>query len=344
MVPIDTDGAPRFEAGDDGPGAGQDHHRPHHRCRYRQADPPCPGQDPVRQGGRGALNEFEADAEGRFRANPLSADRYEVSAVGSRGAALSGRLEVFDWPKGAVEHSIDLALPRGVVIRGKVTEEGSGKPVAGARISFGASKSDERDGRLERPRGERADGSFQIAVLPGPGYLVVLGPSDDYVLRGRSATGLIRPGRAGRPPVLRPRLHRLRPEAGRREPGRQRHAPPGRDRERPGRRAGRSADPGCLDDQPRLPPRHRLGAWLVWRARHHGSVTSGRFEMHGLDPDAEVPVYFLDPHHKLGATVNLSGKSAAGDRSPSGSSPAAPPRRGWSTPAASRSRGIVRRP
>ena len=30
---------------------------------------------------------------------------------------------------------------------------------------------------------------------------------------------------------------------------------------------------------------------------------------HGLDPDAEVPVYFLEPKRKLGATVNLSGKS-----------------------------------
>ena len=41
-------------------------------------------------------------------------------------------------------------------------------------------------------------------------------------------------------------------------------------------------------------------------------MKSGRFEIHGLDPGVEVPVYFLDPHHKLGATANFSGKSAAG--------------------------------
>ena len=41
-------------------------------------------------------------------------------------------------------------------------------------------------------------------------------------------------------------------------------------------------------------------------------MKSGRFEVHGLDPDAKVPVYFLDPHHKLGATVSFSGKSAVG--------------------------------
>ena len=38
----------------------------------------------------------------------------------------------------------------------------------------------------------------------------------------------------------------------------------------------------------------------------------GRFEVHGLDPETEVPVYFLEPKRKLGGVVNLSGKSAAG--------------------------------
>ena len=36
--------------------------------------------------------------------------------------AASKRVE---WPKGAIEQSVDLALPRGVPIRGKVIEEGS---------------------------------------------------------------------------------------------------------------------------------------------------------------------------------------------------------------------------
>jgi hypothetical protein len=53
-------------------------------------------------------------------------------------------------------------------------------------------------------------------------------------------------------------------------------------------------------------------AWLSWRAQNHGSVKSGRFELHGLDPDAEIPVHFLDPHHKLGAAAGFSGRPAAG--------------------------------
>ena len=36
----------------------------------------------------------------------------------------------------------------------------------------------------------------------------------------------------------------------------------------------------------------------------------GHFEVHGLDPETEVPVHFLQPDRKLGATVRVSGKMA----------------------------------
>ena len=99
----------------------------------------------------------------------------------------------FDWPKGAVEHSMDLALPRGVVIHGKVIEEGSGRPVAGARISFGARRVNASGASNGRAASD-ADGSFRLAALPGPGYLAVLGPSDDYVLRAENGDRLIAQG------------------------------------------------------------------------------------------------------------------------------------------------------
>jgi hypothetical protein len=53
------------------------------------------------------------------------------------------------------------------------------------------------------------------------------------------------------------------------------------------------------------------GVWSAWGGRDHGDVRKGRFELHGLDPEVETPVHFLDPKRKLGATVNLSGKSIA---------------------------------
>ena len=48
-----------------------------------------------------------------------------------------------------------------------------------------------------------------------------------------------------------------------------------------------------------------------------GAVTitekpTGRFELHGLDPDTTLPVYLLQPNRRLGATAHVSGKSAVG--------------------------------
>ena len=41
------------------------------------------------------------------------------------------------------------------------------------------------------------------------------------------------------------------------------------------------------------------------------SVCDGRFVLHGLAPDAEVPVFFFDPKGKRSATLKASGKLAA---------------------------------
>jgi RNA polymerase sigma factor (sigma-70 family) len=261
-------------------------------------------------GNPGTHNEFEADADGRFRVNPPPADRYEVSAAAPDGQPYLTVAKLVNWPKAAVEYPIDLALPRGVLIRGKVTEEGSGKPVAGASITSGALQTAEGPSLTRNGRAASGpDGSFQISVVPSPGCLVVLGPSDDYVIGaiGRSMMMQGKPGGSRfyahaflacdpKPTdatldvniVLRPStiVH--------------------------GRVVGPDGQPvqdAWMISRVLVPP--SPVPWLSWTPRHHGDVKSGRFAIHGLDPDAEVPVYFLDPHHKLGATANLSGKSAA---------------------------------
>ena len=53
-------------------------------------------------------------------------------------------------------------------------------------------------------------------------------------------------------------------------------------------------------------------AWRGWLGDYHGNAITGRFELHGLDPDHEIAVYFFEPKRKLGETAHLSGKSAAG--------------------------------
>ncbi len=130
--------------------------------------------------------EVRTDAEGRFRANAARSDRrFRVTAFPPpRGQPYLSLSQEFDWPKGAVEHAIDLALPRGIVLAGKVLEEGSGKPVARASLRF--ISREEQQGRANSGSPDvdsELDGSFQLAALPSPGYLSVMGPSDDFVLQ-----------------------------------------------------------------------------------------------------------------------------------------------------------------
>jgi RNA polymerase sigma factor (sigma-70 family) len=256
----------------------------------------------------GTVNEFEADDLGLFRANPLSAERYEVSVTAPEEQPRLGVSKLFDWPKGAVEYPVDVALPRGVVIRGKLTEEVSGKPVAGARISFGTRRSVEAQAGAVNGRAISAsDGSFQMAVLPSPGFLVVLGPSEDYVLREIDG-GMVREGKSGgrafyahafrfcdlKPadasPVVNVTLRRGRTVSGR-------VVGP----------EGEAIQNAWMISRVCLSP--QVSAWFSWRAHYHGSVKNGRFEIHGLDSDAAVPVYFLEPHQKFGATAFFTGKA-----------------------------------
>ena len=53
-------------------------------------------------------------------------------------------------------------------------------------------------------------------------------------------------------------------------------------------------------------------AWRFWQANYHGTARGGRFELHGLAQETEIPVFFFDPKAKLGAVAHLSGKMASG--------------------------------
>ena len=224
-----------------------------------------------------------------------------------------------------------------MLVRGRVTEEGSGKPIAGARIGYLSNPDrDPQSGAWNSRAATAADGSFQLGVMPAPGYLTVLGPGEDYVLQEIGQRMVLR-GSAGRAPHSTPTPSTPGPEAGQREPGRRHHAPAERRREGPGRRAGRPARPGCPGDQPRHPPAEPGSPGCSGRRLTTTRCGIGHFAVHGLAADTEVPVYFLDARHNLGATAISRASRRRTDRSPSGSSPAARPGRGWSTPPASRS-------
>jgi protocatechuate 3,4-dioxygenase beta subunit len=268
---------------------------------------------PLYQGGSGGgIAEFEADDDGRFRANPYSGDGYSVRAYPPAAQPYLSKGQRFDWPKGAIEHSLDLALPRGVSIHGKVTEEGSGQPIAGATVRFIADA--QRQDNADSSSGSTvldtaADGSFRFGALPSPGFLAVMGPSDDYVYQ-ETGGQMVRNGQPGGRRSYSHAIIRLDLKPGIRD--REVHLSLRRGITVKGQVIGPDGQPvgeTWLISRVILEP--APGPWRFWWGDEHGIARNGRFEIHGLDPNVETPVYFLEPKRKLGATVVFSGKSVA---------------------------------
>jgi hypothetical protein len=95
-----------------------------------------------------------------------------------------------DWPKSTViKRELQLQLPRGVLVRGTVTEALSGKLVAGAHAEFMPFQDNNpyfRDDVFSH-QGEHltgvsgADGRFEVVTIPGPDHLLINGPTLDYI-------------------------------------------------------------------------------------------------------------------------------------------------------------------
>jgi beta-lactamase regulating signal transducer with metallopeptidase domain len=146
---------------------------------------------------------FEADAGGQYRVPSWSgrSNRFLIRAQPPDGAPYLLAMKQGEWPKGAVEQTTDVALPRGVVVHGKITEEGTGRPVAGAVVRVTPYPGQVPGAPLPRfptPAVTGPDGAYRMAAPSGPGYVVVQGPDDDYVLNEFGADGgayVARPGR-----------------------------------------------------------------------------------------------------------------------------------------------------
>ena len=259
-------------------------------------------------GGR-QFTSFQTDDTGRFRANPSPGDRFIVHADPPRGQPYLSVYKDFRWPKGSVEHAIDLVLPRGILVRGKVTEQGSGKPIAEARVIFNAHSRPDAKVTESSTSGLTADdGSYQLTVVPSPGHLGIQAASNDYVLQVIGYRQFFE-GEPGGLCLYSHAFIACDPKPGRSD------LEVNVELRRGLTVQGQVVGP---DDRPEpdtwmisrviQPPN---GMRQSWRGDYHGNARDGRFEIHGLDPDAEVPVYFLQPDRKLGATVYFSRKSTA---------------------------------
>jgi hypothetical protein len=251
--------------------------------------------------------KFQADAQGRFRLNPFIRDEYTVRAFPKYGEPYLIAEETLKWVKGAVRADHDIKLPRGVLIHGKVTERGSGRPLAASSIQYiPLQRNDNVISAWEAIVSSKEDGSYQIAVPPGKGHLLVFGPTPEYVLEEIGANRLFN----DKPGGNRYRSHAViayEVKAGDRSLDVNASLRPGVTlKARVQGPGGQAVTAATLLTTLRIDP-HR-SQWVL--ANHKNPVRDGEFELHGIAPEATTRVSLVDPAHGWGASAQFSGKQA----------------------------------
>ncbi|MGH7137685.1 MAG: hypothetical protein ACREHD_18210, partial [Pirellulales bacterium] len=252
-----------------------------------------------------------ADEQGHYRITPRPGIGFRLTAhPPAETPYLARRSKTIPWKGGERVKNVDMTLPRGVLVRGTVVEQGSGAPVVGAAVQYHPESANNRNASNDIITGWQcvevtdALGRFAIAVLPGPGRLLVNGPQGKHVLReiGERELGLGKPG--GRRYYVHA-FAKLDPEAGQGVMQVKIELQPG------ATATGRIVDEAgnTIDEALVI---SRLNIWPVspfWRGRTT-PTRGGRFELAGLAEGAEYPVYFLAAKRRLGATQIIK----AGDK------------------------------
>jgi beta-lactamase regulating signal transducer with metallopeptidase domain len=250
----------------------------------------------------------QADENGHFKVNPYSGKMFFITAYPPEGEpylAFNKKIELQD---GKLPPKIEVAVPRGLLVRGKIVEAALKKPVAGAGVQYEEVNNPyAKEGIISGWNAtvtSNAEGAFQIVVPPGRGVFFVKGPGNDFIFEQITA-GEIEKGtvygqrhyaNAIIPLDLKPDS---RPEA------------LNVSLRRGVTVKGKLVGPGDKPvEEAQMVSRIFLGANETEARCFPVVIHNGQFELHGLDQEKSVPVYFLDPKNELGAVMEISGKSA----------------------------------
>ena len=290
------------------------------RVTYADTGAPVPHARMAVQGGHYISDE--ADALGQFRLNPYADVVYRSMTTGEalftlyayapEGQPYLGVEKELTWTKGSVRQTVDFALPRGVLVRGQVTDASSGKPVEGAGIKYEPLHRGEYDPKYGILTGEwsavvsRSDGAYSIPVPEGPGHLVVSQASPEYILSEFGSQTLA--GHAGGLRKYAQALVRIDVKKGN-DPV---DAPI---KLRPGVTLnGQVVDP---DGKPvadgaiitRFNVSAQAGRWGGYRI----PVRNGRFVLSGLEAGRAYTLLAHDAKHVWGATIEVSPRADGND-------------------------------
>lgn len=246
--------------------------------------------------------EGSTDAQGRFRLSTTRGDQFALWAVPPDGTPyLIRRMRPIAWTESDREKQIDVTLPRGVLVRGTVVEADTGAAVAEALVRYvpeQANNPDHADDIFPEQSVSGPDGRFEIAVLPGPGRLLVDGPTSQYVLEEIGSQQLSH----GQPGGRREYSHAVReidPERGS-EPAEMTVE----------LQRGSSVTVHLTDETGEPAESVRVISRLNVRPenRYHrflATASGGHFQFSGLADSQQYPVYFLDAEHQRGASAIL---------------------------------------
>ena len=133
--------------------------------------------------------EATTDAEGRYRLDGLPrAEAYRLFVRPEKGRPYpNATLKVAAGGPGVEPVAHDFALKRGVVIRGKVTDKATGRPIIGL-ANYYALASNPHVGEFPGYQGSYAsqttfgqDGGYELVALPGPGLIAVRDEEGRYL-------------------------------------------------------------------------------------------------------------------------------------------------------------------
>ncbi|MCI0456964.1 MAG: sigma-70 family RNA polymerase sigma factor [Gemmataceae bacterium] len=254
--------------------------------------------------------EARTDDKGRFRVVPHSGGFFELAAYPPEGSPYLLAFREVNWPKAdVIRQQVDLKLTRGIVVRGVVTEQPGGKPVAGATVQYNMPYNSPFYKREFFPmmsdwhqvKQTGADGKFEIVTRPGPGHLFINGPTPDYlheeIITSKVYGPGVGPNRRHYPDGL--VALDLKPEAKAHEVAvtlRRGVTLKGRVL----RPDGKPVDEGALFCHTYLPHGYTLNPVSSLPVR------KGRFELPGFEPEKAVPVYFYSGESECGVMTELS--------------------------------------
>ena len=244
----------------------------------------------------------QTDSKGHFRATPPPGLSRTITVLAPEGEPYLRVHQPVTPAQGAARQEVNIALSRGVRVRGKVVEESSGKAVAGTRLDFYSKRLIlPRHVQSDRFAQTNADGVFECLLPPGSWHVLAnlarstYYPSPlptsritdqkpanvgDNVLPDAWLAFDLATGKAPEELTLKVRSLMLKGQV------------VGPD--------GRPADAQIV----------RRWRWMEWN-QSKLKVHEGRFEVPVRYPEGKLPLFFLDAEHGLGAGVEFSPKEAA---------------------------------